>query len=147
VYKKIKEFTGTDWKQKSYILVDKGGNVLDIKDQMTLWVKYIETLFNDQREEITNTQNEIGPSILKEEVQVAIKLAEDGKAPGPDDLPEDVLKLIEDNTVEFIRKFLEEILEENIANTEFGFRNGSGTRKALFAYNVLMSTKRSTPVF
>jgi len=29
-------------------------------------------------------------------------------------------------------------LEENIADTQFGFRNGSGTREALFAYNFLM---------
>ncbi|XP_030753182.1 craniofacial development protein 2-like [Sitophilus oryzae] len=59
--------------------------------------QYIETPFNDQREEITtNTNNEMGASILKEEVQAAIKGAKDGKAPGPDDLPADALKLIEE---------------------------------------------------
>jgi len=29
-------------------------------------------------------------------------------------------------------------LKENIADTQFGFRNGSGTKEALFVYNVLM---------
>ncbi|XP_030745457.1 uncharacterized protein LOC115874434 [Sitophilus oryzae] len=75
-----------------------GDIVLDIKDQLTLWEQYIETLFNHQREEITtSTNNEMGPSILKKEVQAAIKAAKDGKVPGPEDLPADALKLIEMN--------------------------------------------------
>jgi len=87
-----KSFTRTNRKQKPYILADEVGNVVsDTKDPMTLREKYIETLFNDHREEITsNTQNVTGPSFLKEE---AIKSAKDGKAPSPYDLPADVLKV------------------------------------------------------
>ncbi|XP_030765770.1 uncharacterized protein LOC115889834 [Sitophilus oryzae] len=195
MHKKIKEFTGTVRKQKSYILTnDDGDIVLEIKDQLTLWEQYIETLFNDQREEITTSiKNEMGPSILKEEVQAAIKAAKDGKALGPDDLPADALKLIEEQDLGAITSLFNKIyetgmmiprewlqstfvtipkkhnakkceehrtislmshtlkiflkvihrriyrkLEEDIADTQFGFRNGFSTREALFAYNVLM---------
>lgn len=194
MHKEIKEFTGIGRRQKSYILADEKGNIVwDIKDQLILWEEYIKTLFNDQREEInTGTENETGPSILKEEVQAAIKSTKDGKAPGPDNLPADVLKLIEEQHLDAVTSLFNRIyetgiipeewlrstfvtipkkhnakrceehrtislmshtlkiflkvihrriyrkLEEGIAETQFGFRNGCGTREALFAYNVLM---------
>lgn len=37
-----------------------------------------------------------------------------------------------------IHKRINKKLEENISNTQFGFRNGFGTREALFAYNVIV---------
>uniref|UniRef100_A0A8D8TK36 Craniofacial development protein 2 n=1 Tax=Cacopsylla melanoneura TaxID=428564 RepID=A0A8D8TK36_9HEMI len=37
-----------------------------------------------------------------------------------------------------IHKRINKKLDENISNTQFGFRNGFGTREALFAYNVMV---------
>uniref|UniRef100_A0A8D8UV16 Craniofacial development protein 2 n=2 Tax=Cacopsylla melanoneura TaxID=428564 RepID=A0A8D8UV16_9HEMI len=194
LHKKIKEFTGTNRKQRSYILTDNDGNIiLDIESQIRQWEGYIKTLFEDQREQIEiETVEETGPTILKEEVKRAIESTKSGKALGPDEVPVDVLKLIEAQHLDAItalfnriyttgnipREWLESTfvtlpkkpnakkcdeyrtislmshtlkvflkvihrrifqkLEDDISDTQFGFRNGYSTRDALFAYNVLV---------
>jgi len=88
-----------------------GNVVLDIKDQLTLWEKYIENLFNDQREEITSGKLLV-LTICEEEAEC--------------------------QEVKVIHRRVYKKLEENIDDTQFGFRNRCCTREALFAYNVLM---------
>ncbi|KAI5752582.1 hypothetical protein M8J77_018365 [Diaphorina citri] len=193
----VKEFTRSGWNSKAQVLTDEDGKmVLEVTEQLKIWKQYIKTLFEDERQrpqEILNTNGEqTGPSIMTEEVRAAINTAKDRKAPGPDEIPADVLKLIDEKQIRIItdlfnliyetgilptewlsstfvtipkkahakrcdeyrtislmshtlKIFLKVIhrriyqkLEENISDTQFGFRNGFGTREALFAYKVMM---------
>ncbi|KAH1028268.1 hypothetical protein HUJ05_001642, partial [Dendroctonus ponderosae] len=49
----------------------------------TAWRKYILQLFNDKRPELADT---IGPHILFDEVDAAIKSLKEGRSPGPDNI-------------------------------------------------------------
>lgn len=136
-------------------------------------------------------QENSGPEITKEEVIHAIKITKDGKAAGPDELPSEILKLIEEENIHSLTDLFNTIyrtgiiprewllsafvtipkkhnarqctdfrtislmshtlkillkvihhriyktLEQDISETQFGFRDGLGTREALFALNVL----------
>ncbi|KAI4482898.1 hypothetical protein M0802_013623 [Mischocyttarus mexicanus] len=64
---------------------------------------------------MTHVNNEI----LKEEIQIAIKSAKDGKAPVPDDLPADVLKLIKEQHFDTITSLLSKIYESGIIPEEW----------------------------
>jgi len=137
-----------------------------------------------------------GPSILKGEVEKAIKRLKNKKAPGPDNIHSEVLKLIDENGVCFLTELFNRIydtgtipsdwlhstfitipkknnavqcsdfrtislmsqalkaflyiiheriypkLEQNLGETQFGFRNGLGTRDALFGLQVLLQRCR-----
>uniref|UniRef100_A0A8D8SJ40 Craniofacial development protein 2 n=2 Tax=Cacopsylla melanoneura TaxID=428564 RepID=A0A8D8SJ40_9HEMI len=192
LHKKIKELVGGK-KQTTHYLVDENGKiVVETKEQIEMWERYIERLFDDERERDDDMTTATGPEILIDEVEYAIRNIKEGKAVGPDELPGDILKLIkkehlgkithlfnlvyqtgdipadwlkstfitlpkkpnakkcEDHRtislmshtlktfLKVIHKRIVNKLEENISDTQFGFRNGLGTREALFAYNVII---------
>lgn len=192
MHKKIKELTGSRKQTTNYLLNERGDIVMETDKQIELWEKYIQQLFEDDRENIEDIQTPTGPEIMKEEVSHAINSLKRGKAAGPDELLGDVLKLIEDKHLDkithlfnqiyssgtlpkdwlkstfiaipkkpnakkcedhrtislmshtlkvflkIIHKRINKKLEENLSETQFGFRNGFGTREPLFAYNVLV---------
>lgn len=195
LHKKIKELAGIKRANKSSILLDKNGKIIpDTKGKLERWKEYIEELFEDERQQETtdgDTDKEQGPNITKEEVMYAVKTAKNKKAPGPDETPTEIIKLIAEdqigvlvdlyNTVyntgiiprEWLKStfitlpkksnakeckdhrtislmshtlkiFLKIIhrrifrkIEQDLSETQFGFRNAMGTREALFAFNVL----------
>ncbi|CAH2090670.1 unnamed protein product [Euphydryas editha] len=139
-----------------------------IEEKLRTWENYIRDSFSDIRssQQLINS-NISGPEITKEEVIYAIKLAKSGKAVGPDEISGDILKLLAEENIHIVVRlfngdaasidhhhslmshvlkiFLKVIhnriyrkVEENISNTQFGFRNGFGTRDALFGYQVLL---------
>lgn len=195
VHKKVKEMCGIKRTNKSNILLDKNGKIIpDINGKLERWKEYIQELFEDERQpEAINEEEdqENGPNITKEEVTNAIKLMKNNRASGPDEIPAEIIKLIEEeqigilvdlyNTIyntgiipkdwlvstfvaipkksnakecsdhrtvslmsHSLKIFLKIIhqrvfrkLEQDISETQFGFRNAMGTREALFAFNVL----------
>lgn len=193
IHKKIKEITGTG-KKKSYSLIkDKQGNlIMDVAQKLRRWEEYIRELFEDQREELQVQEIRKGPPISRREVEYAIQCTKTGKAPGPDGIPTELLKLIEYDQLQILvdlyntiyhtgiiptdwlrstfvmlpkkvnakecsdhrtislmshtlKTFLKIIhsriykkLEIDISENQFGFRNGMGTREALFAVNVII---------
>ena len=51
------------------------------------WVEYITELYKDHREQMPKFEVTSGDSIMKEEIQKALKSMKDGKATGTDELP------------------------------------------------------------
>ncbi|KAI5746880.1 hypothetical protein M8J77_008501 [Diaphorina citri] len=192
MHKKIKELTGGRRQKAHFLINEEGKIIIDMKEKLKQWENYIQKLFDDEREPPNDMEEDNGPDILKDEVKYAIKTIKAGKALGPDELPGDVLKLIEEEHLGTLTLLLNQIyktgiiprewlkstfitlpkktnakkceeyrtislmshtlkiflkiihrriyrkLEDNISNTQFGFRNGFGTREALFAFNVIM---------
>lgn len=195
LHKKIKELAGIKRSNQSNILLDRDGKIIpDTEGKLARWKEYIQELFDDDRQQEMveeDIERELGPTITKEEVMHAIKMAKSNKSPGPDEIPAEIIKLITEdqigifvelyNTIyntgiiprEWLRStfitlpkkikakecsdhrtislmshalkiFLKIIhqrifrkLEQDISETQFGFRNAIGTREALFAFNVL----------
>lgn len=195
LYKKVKEMAGTG--QKRYannILVDDNNKIIiDPEQKMMTWKNYLQNLFNDNRPfEFEIRNNDEGPDIQIDEVRKAIQLAKTGKAMGPDEIPTEMLKLLDDDGLKRLTELINNIYstgvipkewlvstfvtlpktknarkcnefrtislmshalkillrivhqriyskcEQNITDTQFGFRNNMGTREALFGINVLL---------
>uniref|UniRef100_A0A8D8WNS4 Craniofacial development protein 2 n=2 Tax=Cacopsylla melanoneura TaxID=428564 RepID=A0A8D8WNS4_9HEMI len=191
MHKKIRELTGSKKQTTHYLLNECGDIIVETDKQVKLWEKYIEQLFDDDRVNVEDIETPTGPEILKDEISYVINNMKKRKAAGPDEMPGDVLQLIEEKHLDklahlfnqvytsgilpvdwlkstfitlpkkqnakkcedhrtislmshvlkvllkVIHKRINKKLEENISETQFGFRNGFGTREALFAYNVL----------
>lgn len=199
MHKKVKELAGTQKRRLPNVLTDVNGKIItETSEKLLVWEKYIKELFEDERlgnateeQDMSKEQENHGPDITKEEVIHAIRNIKNGRSSGPDELPAEMLKLIEDqhlhilvnlfNTIystgiipedwltstfvtlpkkanakqctdhrtislmsHTLKSFLKIIqhrihrkLEQDISETQFGFRNGLGTREALFALNVL----------
>lgn len=193
VHKKIREMTGIGNNRTSNILKDDQGNVIsEVKEKLSQWTNYIRQLFNDDRGELLLQKTEdTGPPILRQEVIYAIKNTKNGKAVGPDEVPIELIRLIDEDCIDVLVELFNEIyqtgtipkqwlqstfvaipkkphattcsdhrtialmshtlkvflkiihsrivktLENEISDTQFGFRNGMSTREALFGLNVL----------
>ncbi|XP_060527642.1 uncharacterized protein LOC132702840 [Cylas formicarius] len=191
-HKRIKELTN----KRNYnnnLLVDENGDIMDTKEKLKVWKNYVEQLYEDQRDEESSEYicDDIGPEITKDEVEHIIKEMKTGKATGLDEIPAEVLKLIDNHNIHLLTHLFNSVyktgilpkewlqstfitipkktnarqcsdhrtislmchilkvllkinhrriykkLEIDIEDTQFGFRNGLGTREALFAFNVL----------
>lgn len=88
-------------------------NKLIIKERELLnaWKSYITEMFGEDRgeEPEENQCNEEGPEILKSEVRHALKLAKDGRCPGPDEIPVELLKLIDEDNMRHLVKLFNSI--------------------------------------
>lgn len=202
MHKKIRQVTGTGRKKQRGFIKDKKGNIiLDIPTKLKRWEEYIRELFYDER----NSPCDIEPSspgqrITTEEIEYALKNSKDNKAVGPDQIPVELLKLIESQNLSILtdlyntiyetgiiplewlkstfivipkkqnakecsehrtlslmshtlKVFLKVIhnriykkLDEHIGESQFGFRNATGTREALFAINILAQRCRDVNV-
>lgn len=97
VHKKIKDITGDYKSKQSYILIDNNGNIIqDVEEKLSTWKEYIEELFQDDRNKELSKKTETanGLEITNEEVSYALKNMKSGKTVGPDELPVELLKLI-----------------------------------------------------
>uniref|UniRef100_A0A8D8M2B6 Craniofacial development protein 2 n=1 Tax=Cacopsylla melanoneura TaxID=428564 RepID=A0A8D8M2B6_9HEMI len=104
LHKKIKELTGTQKKKQSGILKNNDGEVItNVQDKIKHWTEYIKELFQDDRPplEIT-TSEDSGRRISKEEIEYVLKRSKTKKAPGPDDVPTELLKIMDDNGLEVL---------------------------------------------
>ena len=89
MHSKVKELTSKNTKKKaSGCIKDKNGNILfDQEEIAARWVEYITELYEDHREEMPQFEVTGGASIMKEEIQKALKSMKGGKATVTDDLP------------------------------------------------------------
>lgn len=196
LHKKVKELAGLAKRKTSSILLDKEGNaIIETEQKLRRWKEYIEELFHDQRQEnvyAASQSRDEGPEITKSEVMTAVKCMKNNKAAGPDGIPGELLKLINEKNMDVLTQLLNTIyttgiipremltstficlpkkvnakecsdyrtislmshtlktllkiihnrirakLEMDISDSQFGFRNGMGTREALFSFNVLI---------
>lgn len=95
LHKKIKECAGIQRNKTYGLLVDKNNSiVIGIAEKLKTWTEYIEKLFTDNRPAQHGLlDDDTGADILKYEVRHAIRLAKNGKAPGPDGVYTELLKL------------------------------------------------------
>ena len=97
MHKKVREMTGNSNKKEDGCIRDKDGNVLfDKEDVLERWAKYVEELYEDERGEIPKFEPDVGEEIMQEEVEKAIKGMKDGKAAGPDEIPVEALRALDD---------------------------------------------------
>ncbi|KAG8139297.1 hypothetical protein E2320_002060 [Naja naja] len=110
--KKVKEAAGLYKKKATNNLVDKEGKIILNEDEKLIrWKKYIEELFEDTRGDIDVGSITTGPNIIMEEVEHAIKIAKTRKATGPDDIPVEILKLLENSGKKFLLQLFNQIYE------------------------------------
>jgi len=117
LHKKLKETAGVYQKKQVSVLVNNEGRIMITPDEKKkTWEDYIRELFSDnEREEaIENhtTSQLTGPAITKDEIRKAIESSKNNKAVGPDNIPVELLKLINDDNIKILEK-----LFNNIYNT------------------------------
>lgn len=88
MYEKVRELSGNRRPTKSSAVKDEQGNVLmDLEEVLGRWEQYIGELYNDARGNRQNFEGELtGPTILREEIEHAIKSMRKGKAVGEDEI-------------------------------------------------------------
>lgn len=193
LHKKLKETAGIYRRMRPTITTNENNQiVIDSKERINVWEKYIEKLFEDDRPAADTTYSPTGPSITKEEIEKAIRNSKDNKAAGPDEIPSEVLKLLDErgitalhrifniiyetghyprqwlsstfiplpkktnakrcedhrlislmsHTLKIFLKIIHQRIfrkcERDISDSQFGFRQGLGTREAIVATQVLV---------
>lgn len=112
LHKKLKELTGTCKTYKTSIIRDSSGKILsEVEERCTEWKNYIKELFKDDQREYqeTTSNRDKGPPILVSEVQRAIDQAKRRKTPGPDEVPAELMKLLDDESVGIITSLFNKI--------------------------------------
>ena len=75
------------------------------------WTEYLRDLYNDERENNDTFFNEDGPSMLREEIESAIKQTNKGKTPGPDNIVIEEIEAIGDFGVDILTKLMNDIYD------------------------------------
>lgn len=114
LHQKVKETAGIYRSRIIGKIVDNHDKVvIDKKQRLEIWGKYIEELFEDNRPTPLDTpiDEESGLSITESEVQNAIKHMKDGKAPGPDSFRSEFLKLMDEEGIRWLTKMFNRIYD------------------------------------
>lgn len=121
IHKKIKELAGTSKQKQLNILYNNGKIVTEIEQKLEIWKNYITQLFEDERRHtnLENTEGELGPDIIKDEVTYALGMLKNGKAAGPDQLPAEILKLIEADRIHVLVEVINTIYRTGIIPNEW----------------------------
>jgi hypothetical protein len=69
-----------------YLKSGTGEILIEKEERIIRWTEFLRDLYNDDRENNDTSFNEDGPSILREEIESAIKQTNKGKTPGPDNI-------------------------------------------------------------
>ena len=114
MHKKIREVTGNKNKihQQGILVTNSNKQTIDPEEIETIWTRYIEELFDDDRTEpdpIRVDQEDQPMAILLSEVKHAIKLLKTSKAPGEDNIYTEMLKLLDDENLRVLTAFLNKI--------------------------------------
>ena len=114
------ELTSKNTKKKaSGCIKDKNGNILFNQEEIAArWVEYITELYEDHKEQMPMFEVTSGASIMKEEIQKALKSMKDGKATGPDELPAEALKALDEHNIEIITSLCNIIYNSGMIPTE-----------------------------
>ncbi|KAK3568602.1 hypothetical protein QTP86_010289 [Hemibagrus guttatus] len=103
--------------QQVRVIKDRDGRVLTSEESVQRrWKEYFEELMNEENErekrvEGVNSVEQKVDKIRKDEVRKALKRMKSGKAVGPDDIPVEVWKCLEEAAVEFLTSLFNKVLE------------------------------------
>lgn len=111
IHRKVKEVAGKVKNNRCSKITDQEGNLVISKDQKKkVWEQYLKDLFHDIRARQEPTiQIDSGPEILPDEVSSAIQQMKNGKAPGLDEVPAELLKLLEEDQIKTVTKIFNSI--------------------------------------
>ncbi|KAL1446089.1 hypothetical protein WDU94_009850 [Cyamophila willieti] len=112
MHKKIKEMTGTYKKKIVGIMRENDGSIItDTKSKIRRWTEYVQELFHHNRPEQEQDETIMGEEykIMKEEVLDILKKAKPRKAAGPDEVPSELIKLLEDDGIDVLLDLLNAI--------------------------------------
>ena len=120
MHNKVKELTSKNTKKKaSGCIKDKNGNILFNQEEIAArWVEYIAELYEDHREQMPKFEVTSGVSIMKQELQKALKSMKDGKATSPDEFPTEALKALDEHNIEIITSICNTIYNSGMIPTE-----------------------------
>ncbi|XP_011174808.3 craniofacial development protein 2 [Solenopsis invicta] len=118
LHKKLKETAGIYCKRTFSTIVDENNNIAnDIQEKKRIWEEYVGSLFTDERPDRqieANNDNLTGPPIIMEEVKKAINTAKTNKATGPDEVPSELLKLLDEKGLALPQKIFNKIYDTGI---------------------------------
>lgn len=112
MHKKVREVARLYNKKTTNILVDSSGKaVIDEREILEIWTKYITELFKNDRPNIQqgNVDQDEGPEILESEVLHALQSAKGKKATGPDNIPTELLQMIHEDHISVLVKFFNNV--------------------------------------
>ena len=81
-------------------------------------MEYITELYEDHGEQMPKFEVTSGASIMKKEIQKALKSMKDGKATGLDELPTEALKVLDIHNIEIITSLSNIIYNSGMIPTE-----------------------------
>ncbi|KAG1681055.1 DNA replication licensing factor MCM5 [Nymphon striatum] len=116
MYKRISEISGKRHTITSGCIRDENGKILtETADICKRWERYIDHLFEDEREELMeNAECVTGPEITKSEITNAIKKMKKGKAIGPDEISTEMIQALGEYGTELLHKVFNEIYETGV---------------------------------
>ena len=119
MHNKVKELTSKNTKKKaSGCTKDKNGTILFNQEEIAArYVEYIRELYEDHRDQMPKFKVTSGANIMKE-IQKALKSMKDGKATGPDELPAEALKALDEHNIEIITSLCNIIYNSGMIPTE-----------------------------
>lgn len=115
LHKKVKEMTNLNRKPRTGNLINEQGNlVVQEEEKIKVWEKYVTDLFTDQRDEYVLSNIESGTEISMAEIDRAIQKAKNKKACGPDEIPAELLKMLQANGKQYLLQMFNKIYETGI---------------------------------
>ncbi|GFO39342.1 RNA-directed DNA polymerase from mobile element jockey-like [Plakobranchus ocellatus] len=113
MYRNIEEITGKRTFLSTGCIKAMNGDIIINKEKiLERWAEYIRELFKDDRKDHNIMKNNfVGPPILKEEVETAIKKMKHGKATGPDNISVELIEALEDFGIGKVTHLLNEIYD------------------------------------
>ncbi|XP_073831724.1 uncharacterized protein [Musca autumnalis] len=115
LHKKIKEAAGIYRKSLPKVLYNSNNEaVFDITEKKAIWQNYITSLYTDENRsnyDIMEPEPQVGTPITKHETEAAIKSLKMKKACGPDEIPSEILKLIEGDNINILVRLFNCIYE------------------------------------
>ena len=97
------------------VIKDENGNMLNLEAVLKRWKEYFEKLMNKKNnrnpgKEEAEVVNEKVNCFSKEEVKNALRRMKFGKAVGPDELPVEVWKCMEEMRIKFLTRMFDRLL-------------------------------------
>ncbi|GFO46720.1 endonuclease-reverse transcriptase [Plakobranchus ocellatus] len=114
MHAKIKVASGKKIKCSSpgYIKSKDETMLMEKKEISNRWSEYVDDLNKDDRcKKPKIEKNKEGPSILKEEVEAALKKMKNGKATGPNNIPVEIIKALDNLGIDLTIKLLTAIFD------------------------------------
>lgn len=116
LYKTVKTIT-KKFKPSTWTVADgDGNNVTDIDNVVNVWKEYCSTLYDNPLQtpiKICIESFDQGPGILLRDVEAAIKKLANNKATGPDAIPAEAYKLLDDRGIKTIHQICQALYELN----------------------------------